>query len=47
MAKLEPFTIGHPFYEPGDLWFQFGDTEEEAIAKVRAEVEQLQIEEKD
>lgn len=42
MAKREPFVCdGHPVHEPGDLWFQFGDTEAEARAKIEAEVKAM------
>jgi hypothetical protein len=29
---------GHEIFEPGDLWFEFGTTEDEALAKLQAEV---------
>ena len=39
MAKKEPFvTDGDGINEPGDLWFCFGVTEDEARAKIKAEV---------
>jgi hypothetical protein len=33
LAKTEPFTRNdpNPILEPGDLWFEFGQTEEEAL----------------
>lgn len=35
MAKREPFVNGHPIQEPGDVWFEFGDDEEDALAKLK------------
>lgn len=35
LAKREPFVNGHPIYEPGELWFEIGDTEDDALAAVR------------
>lgn len=39
MAKHEPFVVGDPVAEPGELWFEFGDTEDEAMAKLKASLE--------
>ena len=38
MAKRTPFVTGHPITEPGDLWFEFGATEAEAMAAVKRSV---------
>lgn len=38
LAKHEPFTDGRPLHEPGDVWFEFGETEEEALANIRKSV---------
>lgn len=37
LAKNEPFTCANPnpIYEPGDLWFEFGDTPEQALANLK------------
>jgi len=37
MAKREPFTCDnpHPIYEPGDLWFEFGVTPEQALERLK------------
>lgn len=45
MAKREPFvTGGDCIREPGDLWFQFGPTKEEALARLKTEVFALVLE---
>lgn len=38
LAKREPFvTQGpDPVYEPGELWYEFGDTPEEALGRLVA-----------
>lgn len=37
MAKQEPFvTDGDGVAEPGDLWFEFGATEKDALLKLLA-----------
>jgi hypothetical protein len=38
LAKQEPFISDpiHPFYEPGDLWFEFGETPGEAMTHLKA-----------
>lgn len=42
LAKREPFTAdGDSILEPGELWLDFGDTEEEALANIRADVAEL------
>ena len=38
LAKRSPFVNGHPIYEPGDVWFEFGDTEDAALDAVRRSV---------
>jgi len=37
LAKREPFTHPdpHPIYEPGELYFEFGDTPEEALERLK------------
>ncbi len=37
MAKKEPFTSNHPhpIYEPGEIYFEFRDTEEEALDNLK------------
>lgn len=41
-AKKEPFGKNFdPVASPGDLWFEFAETEEMAIDKLRKEVEQI------
>lgn len=37
LAKREPFVLEEPsaIREPGDVWFEFGDTEEEALTKLK------------
>lgn len=35
LAKQEPFVNGHPVYEPGDVWFGFGQTPLKALADLR------------
>lgn len=41
MAKRTPFVTGDPIREPGEVWFEFGDTEEKAmemlVKSIRAE----------
>lgn len=42
MAKKSAFTAnGSAVHERGDLWFTFGDTEDDAWDKIRAEVKGL------
>ena len=38
LAKREPFINGHPLNEPGDVWFEFGATEEEALRNIKRSV---------
>jgi hypothetical protein len=39
-AKREPFTHeGHALHEQGEMWFELGKSEEDALQRVRAEVE--------
>lgn len=38
LAKQEPFVNGHPIQEPGEVWFEFGDTEAEALEAVKRSV---------
>ena len=42
-ARQGPFTTpeGSEFFEPDDLWFEFGDSEESVLAKLQTEVRQL------
>lgn len=35
MAKREPFETGNPLTEPGELWFEFGATPEDALRRLR------------
>ncbi|MBR0871189.1 hypothetical protein JQ633_12530 [Bradyrhizobium tropiciagri] len=35
MAKKEPFVNGDPLREPGDVWFEFGASPDEAMAKLK------------
>jgi hypothetical protein len=37
LAKEEPFTSENPnpVLEPGELWFELGDTAEEALSKLK------------
>lgn len=44
MMKREPFSCAnpHPLTEPGDLWFEFGETEEQAFSKLRNELHALE-----
>jgi hypothetical protein len=35
LAKREPFVNGHPIYEPGDVWFEFGETEADALSAIK------------
>jgi hypothetical protein len=36
MAKrADPFVNGDPIHEPGEVWFGFGETEDEALAAVK------------
>jgi hypothetical protein len=39
MMKKEPFTCENPnpIKEPGELWFEFGETQEQAFQKLRAQ----------
>lgn len=38
-AKREPFIAdGHPFHEPGPIWFEFGADEAEARANIEADI---------
>lgn len=41
MAKRTPFVGDVWGIEPGQVWFQFGATEEEAREKIEAEVRQM------
>lgn len=38
LAKQEPFVNGHPIYEPGELWFAFGDTPDAAMDAIKRSV---------
>lgn len=38
-GKWGRIKTGCPVREPGDVWFDYGDTPEDAEAKVRAEIE--------
>jgi hypothetical protein len=38
LAKREPFINGHPIKEPGDVWFEFGATAADAVARLRKEL---------
>ena len=40
MVKKEPFTCEHPnpVSEPGELWFEFGNTPEQALKKLKDEL---------
>lgn len=40
-AKREPFVAGGSTYEPGEVWFEYGATEEEALARIETEVRAL------
>lgn len=43
MAKQGPFiTDGDAVREPGDLWFEFGATRDEALGKLQTEIRSLQ-----
>lgn len=42
LAKREPFMTGCVLSEPGDLWFEFGSTKDEAIAAVLRDVGAIQ-----
>jgi hypothetical protein len=35
MAKHEPFVGDNVMTEPGDVWFEFGDTEEQALCRLK------------
>ena len=37
MAKSEPFVNGHPIYEPGELYFEFGSSPEDAVKNLMRE----------
>lgn len=41
-AKRDPFVTGCLMSEPGDLWFEFGDSKDEAIAAVLRDVGAIQ-----
>lgn len=42
LGKLEPFvTDGDAVGEPGPLWFEFGDTEQEARQKIETEMRSM------
>jgi hypothetical protein len=45
LAKHEPFTSDNPdpITEPGDLWFEFGDTPEEAIKNLKSSLGQTDL----
>lgn len=38
LAKRSPFVTGHPLTEPGEIWFEFGATAEEALKAIKASV---------
>lgn len=38
LAKREPFVNFHLIYEPGEVWFEFGASAADALAKLTAEV---------
>ncbi len=38
MAKRGWFETWNPVTEPGEVWFEMGDTEEEALRRVKDEV---------
>lgn len=38
LAKREPFVDGRPLHEPGDVWFEFGETKEEAMKAIKMSV---------
>jgi len=46
MAKLEPFTSDNPnpMTEPGDVWFELGETRAEAYWKITNEMIKLGLE---
>jgi hypothetical protein len=37
LAKKEPFTCDNPdpIYEPGELWFEIGDTSDQALERLK------------
>lgn len=38
LAKQSPFVNGDPILEPGDIWFNFGASWDEALEKIQREV---------
>ena len=38
MAKQSQFLTGHPITEPGEVWFEFGDTEKRALRNIKLSV---------
>lgn len=44
LAKRGPFVAdGDAIREPGDVWFEFGDTAGDARSKIEAEVRSMSI----
>jgi hypothetical protein len=38
LAKREAFTVGVPFREPGDVWFKYGSSREDALHNIKMSV---------
>lgn len=38
LAKRAPFVNGHVIYEPGEIWFEFGESYDEALAAIKERV---------
>jgi hypothetical protein len=38
LAKQEPFVNGHPIFEPGEVWFELGETYDTALAAIKKSV---------
>lgn len=38
LAKQEPFVNGHPLFEPGEVWFEFGETYDAALDAIKKSV---------
>lgn len=39
LAKNEPFTsVNDPVHEEGELWYAFGDSYDEALARLKSEL---------
>ena len=45
LAKIEPFTCENPdpILEPGELWFEFGNTPEQALDRLKESLTPLAL----